>query len=87
MNTTVSTPSICRAVAAGVKVLMSVKFPVHMLRPNIDASLRQQLASLDVHPRGGQRAPVCNPCQAVKVEAGEEDAAFDFGQLSSGIIQ
>jgi hypothetical protein len=48
MYATVSTPFICRAVAAGMKVSMSVNFPVQMPHPNIDASLRQQLASPDV---------------------------------------
>ena len=46
-----------RAVAAGMKVSMSVNFPVQMPHPNIDASLRQQLASPVVHLCGVQRAP------------------------------
>jgi hypothetical protein len=62
-----------RAVAAGMKVSMSVNFPVQMPHPNIDASLRQQLASPVVHLCGVQRAPeVGTLCQAVLVEAGEE---------------
>jgi hypothetical protein len=56
-----------------MKASMSVNFPVQMPHPNIDASLRQQLASPVVHLCGVQRAPeVGTLCQAVLVEAGEE---------------